>query len=73
MVTLTRFCWRRRPLTTAYQKVVVGDRMYVDRQMAHYVVCDFICVLSGETTLEQIDELRAEEFPSLIVKDFGDC
>jgi len=47
--------------------------MYVDRQMAHYVVCDFICVLSGETTLEQIDELRAEEFPSLIVKDFGDC
>jgi hypothetical protein len=57
---------------TAHQKVFVGDTMYVDRQMAHYVVCDFICVLR-ETTLEQIGELRAEEFPSLIVKDFGDC
>jgi ribonucleotide monophosphatase NagD (HAD superfamily) len=40
--------------------------------MAQNVGCDCICVLSGETTREQIDELRAKEFPSLIVKDLGD-
>ena len=33
LVSLTRFCWRARPLSTAHQKVVVGDRMYADRQM----------------------------------------
>jgi ribonucleotide monophosphatase NagD (HAD superfamily) len=52
--------------------VVVGDRMYTDRQMARNVGCDFICVLSGETTREQIDELSEEGFPSLIVKDLED-
>jgi ribonucleotide monophosphatase NagD (HAD superfamily) len=47
--------------------------MYVDRQMAQNVVCDSICVLSGETTREQIDELRAEEFPSLIGRILETC
>jgi ribonucleotide monophosphatase NagD (HAD superfamily) len=46
--------------------------MYTDRQMARNVGCDFICVLSGETTRKQIDELSEDEFPSLIVKDLGD-
>jgi HAD superfamily hydrolase (TIGR01450 family) len=54
------------------EMVVVGDRMYTDRQMARNVGCDFICVLSGETTREQIDELSEDEFPALIVKDLGD-
>ena len=54
------------------QMVVVGDRLYTDRQMARNVGCDFICVLSGETTRERIDELGEDEFPSLIVKDLGD-
>jgi len=54
------------------EMVVVGDRMYTDRQMARNVGCDFICVLSGETTREQIDELSEEGFPSLIVKDLED-
>jgi ribonucleotide monophosphatase NagD (HAD superfamily) len=39
--------------------------------MRQNVGCGSICVLSGETTREQIDELRAEELPSLIVKDLG--
>jgi 4-nitrophenyl phosphatase len=52
--------------------VVAGDRLYTDRQMARNVGCDFICVLSGETTRERIDELNEDEFPSLIVKDLGD-
>jgi ribonucleotide monophosphatase NagD (HAD superfamily) len=46
--------------------------MYADRQMAQNVGCDFICVSGGETTRKQIDELCAEEFPSLMVKDLGD-
>jgi 4-nitrophenyl phosphatase len=54
------------------EMVVVGDRLYTDRQMARNVGCDFICVLSGETTRERIDELSEEEFPSLIVSDLGD-
>jgi len=33
------------------------------------VGCDFICVLSGKTTRERIDELSEDEFPSLIVRD----
>ncbi len=54
------------------QMVVVGDRLYTDRQMARNVGCDFVCVLSGETTRERIDEMSEDEFPSLIVKDLGD-
>jgi ribonucleotide monophosphatase NagD (HAD superfamily) len=54
------------------QIVVVGDRIYTDRQMARNVGCDFICALSGETTRERIDELNEEEFPSLIAKDLAD-
>jgi len=51
---------------------VVGDRLYTDGKMAHNVGCSFICVLSGETTREQIDDLDEDEFPTLIVKDLGE-
>ena len=51
---------------------VVGDRLYTDGKMAHNVGCSFICVLSGETTREQIDDLEENEFPMLIVKDLGE-
>jgi len=54
------------------EMVVVGDRLYTDRIIARNVGCEFICVLSGETTRERIDELSEDEFPSLIVKDLGD-
>ena len=54
------------------QMTVVGDRLYTDKQMAENVGCDFICVLSGETTREQIERLPEGEFPTLIVKDLGD-
>jgi hypothetical protein len=66
---LTRFCWRARPLSTAHQKVVVGDRMYADRQMCKTWKAIFFCVSGAETTREQIGELRAEESHSLIAKD----
>jgi len=51
---------------------IVGDRLYTDGKMAHNVGCSFICVLSGETTREQIDDLDGDEFPTLIVKDLGE-
>jgi ribonucleotide monophosphatase NagD (HAD superfamily) len=51
---------------------IVGDRLYTDGKMAHNVGCSFICVLSGETTREQIDDLDEDEFPTLIVKDLGE-
>jgi HAD superfamily hydrolase (TIGR01450 family) len=30
--------------------VVVGDRLYTDKKLAENIGCDFICVLSGETS-----------------------
>ncbi|MGZ4846230.1 MAG: HAD-IIA family hydrolase [Halobacteriota archaeon] len=51
---------------------IVGDRLYTDGRMARNVGCSYICVLSGETTREQIDGLCEDEFPSLIVRDLGD-
>jgi len=51
---------------------IAGDRLYTDGKMAHNVGCSFICVLSGETTREQIDDLDEDEFPTLIVKDLGE-
>jgi HAD superfamily hydrolase (TIGR01450 family) len=51
---------------------IVGDRLYTDGKMAHNVGCSFICVLSGETTREQIDGLGEDEFPALIVRDLGE-
>lgn len=54
------------------QMTVVGDRLYTDKQMAENLGCDFICVLSGETTRQQIEELPKGRFPALIVKDLGE-
>jgi len=51
---------------------IVGDRLYTDGKMARNVGCSFICVLSGETTREQIDGLGEDEFPTLIVRDLGE-
>jgi len=51
---------------------IVGDRLYTDGKMAHNIGCSFICVLSGETTREQIDNLGEDEFPQLIVKDLSE-
>ena len=51
---------------------IVGDWLYTDGRMARNVGCSYGCVLSGETTREQIDGLGEDEFPTLIVKDLGD-
>jgi Predicted sugar phosphatases of the HAD superfamily len=51
---------------------IVGDRLYTDGRMALNVGCSYVCVLSGETTREQVDNLGEEEFPTLIVRDLGE-
>lgn len=47
--------------------VIVGDRLYTDMQLAKNVGCDFVCVLSGDTKREDIEQLG--DFPNLIVDD----
>ena len=49
--------------------VIVGDRLYTDKKLADNLGYDFICVLSGETKRESIDDLPADEYPDLIVND----
>ncbi|MEF2243936.1 HAD-IIA family hydrolase [Paenibacillus sp. IITD108] len=46
--------------------VVIGDRLYTDMEMARRLNIDFICVLSGEASREEIDKL--DYFPNLTVK-----
>jgi HAD superfamily hydrolase (TIGR01450 family) len=63
------------PATALYghdRMAIVGDRLYTDGKMARNVGCSFVCVLSGETSREQIDGLDEGEFPTLIVKDLGE-
>jgi len=49
--------------------VIIGDRLQTDMELANRFGCDFICVLSGVTKRENIEQL--EIFPSLIVNNLG--
>ena len=49
--------------------VIIGDRLYTDREMALRLKCDFILVLSGETKEGDIHDL--DPAPALIVKSVG--
>ena len=51
--------------------VIIGDRLYTDLKLAKEIGVDFVCVLSGETTRLDIDELPAGSFPDLVVKDIS--
>lgn len=50
---------------------MVGDRLYTDKKLADNAGCDFICVLSGETTRQDLvhDTTR---YPAIVVKDLGE-
>ena len=48
---------------------IVGDRIYTDKKLADNSGIDFILVLSGETTVDQVKKL--EVAPTYIVKDMG--
>ena len=60
------------PLLTRYKPedmVMVGDRLYTDKVMAENAGMDFILVLSGESTRE--DLARLERQPTLVLNDLG--
>ena len=67
-----RLVERVTELYGVHHLAIVGDRLYTDGKMARNVGCSFVCVLSGETTREQIDDLSEDEFPALIVRDLGE-
>lgn len=47
--------------------VVVGDRLYTDKVLADNIGCDFICVLSGETTRLDVQKYNGK-FPTIVSK-----
>jgi ribonucleotide monophosphatase NagD (HAD superfamily) len=48
---------------------VVGDRLYTDKAIADNAGIDFVCVLSGETTLEDLKNYKGSD-PSIVVETF---
>ncbi|MBE6447950.1 MAG: HAD-IIA family hydrolase [Alphaproteobacteria bacterium] len=50
---------------------VVGDRLYTDKKLADNLTCDFICVLSGETTRLDVQKYTGT-YPSIIVSNLGE-
>lgn len=51
------------------QIVMVGDRIYTDMEFAKRLKCDFILVLSGETTPEDLEHLSIR--PAIVVENLG--
>jgi len=58
-----------RHSVTLEEVVVIGDRLYTDMELANRVGCDFICVLSGETTWSDIEKSQFK--PAIIVENIG--
>ena len=48
---------------------VVGDRLYTDKAIADNAGVDFVCVLSGETTPEDLENYRGTP-PAIVVETF---
>jgi ribonucleotide monophosphatase NagD (HAD superfamily) len=48
---------------------VVGDRLYTDKAIADNAGVDFVCVLSGETTCEDLEKYTGRE-PAITVETF---
>ena len=60
------------PLLRRYAKeemVMVGDRLSTDKKLAENAGIDFILVLSGEATRE--DLAKEERQPTLVLEDLG--
>ena len=54
-----------------HEIAVVGDRLYTDKKLADNINCDFICVLSGETTRMDVQNYK-EKYPAIVVKNLGE-
>jgi HAD superfamily hydrolase (TIGR01450 family) len=50
--------------------VIIADCLYTDMELAKRINCDFICVLSGETSREDIE--KSDDQPELIIKNVGE-
>ena len=48
---------------------VVGDRLYTDKAIADNAGVDFVCVLSGETTPEELESYKGTP-PAIVVETF---
>jgi ribonucleotide monophosphatase NagD (HAD superfamily) len=48
---------------------VVGDRLYTDKAIADNAGVDFVCVLSGETTKEDLEKYTGTA-PVIVVDTF---
>lgn len=61
-----------RPVLAEFKEdeiAVVGDRLYTDKAIADNSGVDFICVLSGETTREDLEKYEGKE-PAITVETF---
>lgn len=62
-----------KELLSEYSKdeiAVVGDRLYTDKKLADNIGCDFICVLSGETTRLDVQNYTGT-YPDIVLRDLG--
>ena len=52
---------------TAEETVVIGDRCYTDIASGNNAGVDTVCVLSGEVTLEEVNEAQGAEKPTFLL------
>ncbi len=60
----------KRHAASPQEVAMIGDRIYTDMELARRIPCDFILVLSGETTEEDIAKL--ENPPALVVQSLAE-
>ena len=61
-----------RPVLKNYRPdevAVVGDRLYTDKAVADNAKVDFVCVLSGETTVDGLKDYKGT-YPAVVVDTF---
>jgi len=52
--------------------VLIGDRLYTDLELARRLGMHFVCVLSGETKREALQDIAADSWPVAIVRNVGE-
>jgi HAD superfamily hydrolase (TIGR01457 family) len=60
----------KRHAASPHEVAMIGDRIYTDMELAKRIPCDFILVLSGETTEEDVAKLEAP--PALIAQSLAE-